>query len=384
MRHPQQIPLGKCSGQRRPSFLSVGHYIIRGIKSWKCYVLDWSILRILVAGSSGFLGGILIPKLVDAGHEVLGIDKIPSLNQSYRTITCDLSNEKSTTMALGSECFDIVINLASQIDFSVFDQTKLYENNVISNRILLDLSIRCRARNYIFTSSNSIFLGIPESVISIKDIPRPVDMYGKSKLQSEIEIRKTEGVIHHQIIRCPNLVDVGRVGMLSILFDILKSDATLWVIGKGQVRHQMLPAADLCNYILSVLELDESSTVNLGSSVVPTMKEMFSELQKRVNSKSRIRSIPAWLTLPLMKVLYKLSLSPLGPYQMRMLTKSFQFAEERDSIPVPWASTVSPVELLERAYYSYLEPSSSNLLARSANQSSATKGIGKILTWIRF
>jgi UDP-glucose 4-epimerase len=341
-------------------------------------------LNVLVAGSSGFLGGILIPMLLEAGHHVIGIDKIPKSDPRFETLVCDLSNETDATRTLESTRFDATINLASQIDFSVFSQSSLFKNNVQSNQILLKLSIQHGARNFIFTSSNSIFLGLSESVIYLRDKPLPIDWYGKSKVQSEEDIKLSSPEIHHQIIRCPNLVYAGRVGMLSILFDLLKSDSTLWVIGKGEVRHQMLSAKDLCHYILSVLDSPSSSIVNLGSSKVSTMREMFGELSERVGSKSKIRSVPAWLALPLMRLLHNLRLSPLGPYQMRMLTRSFQFADEPSSLPVPWASKMSPVEMLESAYINYLDPSSKVLDQKSANQSSATRGIARILKWIRF
>lgn len=341
-------------------------------------------MKILVAGSSGFLGGILIPMLLEAGHQVIGIDKISKSDPNFQTLVCDLSNETEVTQALKSTHFDVTINIASQIDFSVFSQSSLFQNNVQSNQILLKLSIQHGAKNFIFTSSNSIFLGAPAPVIYIGDSPSPVDWYGKSKVKSEEDIKLSSAEINHQIIRCPNLIHAGRVGMLSILFDLLKSDSTLWVIGKGDVRHQMLSAKDLCHYIISVLNSTNSSTVNLGSSTVPTIRELFSELSLRVGSKSKIRSVPSWLALPLMKVLYNLRLSPLGPYQMRMLTRSFQFADEPDSRPVPWSSEMSPAVMLESAYRSYLETSSDGSVQKSANQSSATRGIARLLQWIRF
>lgn len=322
--------------------------------------------------------------LLEAGHRVIGIDKIPNFDSRFETLVCDLANEDDVARALNATRIDATINLASQIDFSVFSQSSLFSNNVESNQILLRLSIQHGARNFVFTSSNSIFLGHTKPVVYLRDQPIPIDLYGKSKVKSEEDIKLSSSDIHHQIIRCPNLVYAGRVGMLSILFDLLKSDSTLWVIGKGDVRHQMLSAKDLCNFIVSVVDSNTSSTVNLGSTKVPTMWEIFSELSRRVGSKSKIRSIPVWLALPTMKILHSLRLSPLGPYQMRMLTRSFQFADEPDSLPVPWTSQMSPIELLESAYINYVDANSEGLDQKSANQSSATRGIARLLQWIRF
>ena len=46
-------------------------------------------MRILVTGAAGFINGYLVPELLDAGHEVIGLDdfsKYGRLTKSYDTI----------------------------------------------------------------------------------------------------------------------------------------------------------------------------------------------------------------------------------------------------------------------------------------------------------
>jgi nucleoside-diphosphate-sugar epimerase len=171
--------------------------------------------------------------------------------------------------------------------------------------------------------------------------------------------------------------------MLSVLYDILKNDATLWVIGDGGIRHQTLYAQDLATFILASLDLRTSNIVNIGSEGVPTLREMYRELAKRVNSRSKVRSVPSWLVLPMMKLAYKLNLSPLGPYQFRMLTRSFAFETDWRSLPIEWRPTKSNTDMLEIAYHYYMNSSSGEIQSLSANKSSATRGLARILTKIK-
>lgn len=340
-------------------------------------------MKILVAGSSGYFAGILIPRLLDKGHEVIGADLLENKELPIETLVIDLRNEDEVLSKTKNYQIDVIINLATQIDFAVLNQSDLFENNVVSNANLLTLAKNKGVKNFVYTSSNSIFLGITDPVIKLSEQPAPIDNYGRSKVECEKDIRRASVSMNYQILRCPNIIDAGRVGMLSVLYDILKNDATLWVIGDGEIKHQTLFAQDLANFILGSLELKTSNTVNLGSEDVPTLRDMYEDLAKRVSSRSKVRSLPKWLVLPLMKIAYKLNLSPLGPYQFRMLTRSFQFEPDWRALPIGWRPTKSNTDMLEIAYHFYMNSISNDGKTLSANKSSATRGLAKLLTKIK-
>lgn len=340
-------------------------------------------MKILVAGSSGYFAGILIPRLLEAGHEVIGADLLENKNLPIETLLLDLQNENELLSKTINYEIDVIVNLATQIDFAVLNQQDLYKNNVVSNSNLLTLAKNKGVKNFIYTSSNSIFLGLTNPIIKVADLPSPIDDYGRSKVECENNIQRVSGEMNFQIVRCPNIIDAGRVGMLSVLYDILKNDATLWVIGDGKIRHQTLYAQDLATFIIASLDLRTSNIVNIGSEGIPTLREMYEDLAKRVGSSSRVRSVPSWLVLPLMKLAYKLNLSPLGPYQFRMLTRSFAFESDWRALPIEWSPSKSNTDMLEIAYHYYMNSSSGETQALSANKSSATRGLARILTKIK-
>jgi len=256
----------------------------------------------------------------------------------------------------------------------------LYSNNVISTENILRFCEKRGIDRIIFTSSNSIYLGNKEEFIQESADPIPIDAYGKSKLDSESLILNSK-IKNKFIVRCPNIIDAGRIGMLSILFELLENNSTLWVLGDGMIRHQCIYAQDLNAAIYKMLFKDGVYIFNIGSENVPTFIDMYKELIKVVGSQSKIRSIPTCLAIPILKILYFLGLSPMGQYQFRMLTKNFQFDLDCIKDTLNWEPTKTNTEILAIAYDYYLK--NNKIEIKSANNSSVKMGILSILKYIR-
>jgi nucleoside-diphosphate-sugar epimerase len=338
-------------------------------------------MKVLVAGASGFFAQTLIPALMADGHYVIALDLDEPVLGDH-SIICDATNSWDLERKTNGIEIDAIINLAAQIDFASKSGTKLYRNNVESNNNLVSLAISKRVKSFVFTSSNSIFLGSKKSVISPADTPQAIDPYGKSKVTCELEIQRRLDTIPYQIIRCPNILASGRKGMMSILFDLMSAGAALWVVGKGEIKHQTLFAPDLADYIRRTLSLPTSHCVNLGSEDVPTMRVMFETLCTRTGSSSRIRTIPKLVALPAMMISFWLRVSPLGPYQQRMLTRSFEFMQEWGYLPIKWSPTKSNTDMIQEAYETYLLDDSHSK-STSANQRRIDSLLVRILRRIR-
>jgi UDP-glucose 4-epimerase len=344
-----------------------------------------SKLNILITGSSGFFGSILFKQMFQDGHFVIALDlevsdKIPKKNQ----ILCNLCDYKSVADKLANYNFDVIIHLAAQIDFAINDQKLLYKNNTKSTKNIAEYAKKSKVKRLIFTSSNSIFLGLSKGIIMNSDLPCPADYYGKSKRDSEIILSKYKKDFYVNILRCPNIIDSGRVGMLSILFELLKSNSTLWVLDNGRIKHQCLYAQDLISAITKLLTFNKSITLNIGSDNVLNFYDVFTKLILRNGSKSKIRSLPIFLILPLMKLLYLLGLSPLGPYQFRMLTKNFEFDLTTIKKELNWLPSKDNFEMLQLAYSYYLNNFDKLKINSSANSSKINMGVLHVLKYIKW
>jgi UDP-glucose 4-epimerase len=342
-------------------------------------------MKILIAGASGYYGTILTKFLINEKIDCIGIDLIESnVLTKEKQILCDICNYKDLETKLEKYNFNVIIHLASQIDFAVHNQNNLYQNNILSTKNLLKVAEKHKIKTFIFTSSNSIFLGLNKTLILDTDKPIPIDMYGKSKFDSENYISKYKNKFNVLILRCPNIIDAGRVGMMSILFDLVRANATLWVIKNGQIKHQCLYAQDLNLAIKKLLFLNISETYNIGSENVSNFKEIFQNLINVSKSKSKVRSIPSGLAIFLLKFLYKIRLSPMGPYQFRMLTMDFEFDISKIKKQLNWKPTKTNTEIIRIAYDFYIENINNPTKKLNANSRPVNMKILNILKLIKW
>ena len=152
-------------------------------------------MKILVTGVAGFIGRHVASRLIDAGHEVVGIDNfstgfrenIPDgvdiFEGSYgspflldKVFQCHQFDAAYHIGAFAAECL------------SPFAPTFTHQNNTVGTATLLAAAVRHKVRLFVFTSSIAVY-GNQVPPFSEDTPPRPVDTYGASKLASENDIR---------------------------------------------------------------------------------------------------------------------------------------------------------------------------------------------------
>ncbi|MGH3631096.1 MAG: NAD-dependent epimerase/dehydratase family protein, partial [Sciscionella sp.] len=141
-------------------------------------------MRILVTGSSGFIGRFLIPELIAKGHEVVGLDVRvgPEFGGSF----CFIRGNILDAGVLGGamDGIDLVIHLAAEHkDFGVTDGL-YHEVNVEGTKNLLRCAAERAVGKFVFFSSVAVYGSSPipthEGLECSPELP-----YGKSKLLAE-------------------------------------------------------------------------------------------------------------------------------------------------------------------------------------------------------
>lgn len=250
--------------------------------------------------------------------------------------------------------------------------------------MVAEAAVRHGARSLVFTSSNCLWatnLGRP---VSEDDAPAPIEIYGRSKWEGEQVLDAYRDRLNVVSIRCPTIVEEGRLGLLAILFEFIAEGRKVWMIGPGANRYQFIYAPDLAEACMLAAECGRSLTLNIGSDDVPTLRETFQYVIDRAGTSARIVSVPKAPALAALRMAHLLRMSPLGPYHYRMIAEDFVFDTTRIKADLGWHPTVTNGEMLWRAY-EYYQRNRAEIEMRkdvSAHRQAAHMGVIRLLKWI--
>jgi UDP-glucose 4-epimerase len=149
-------------------------------------------MKVAVTGAAGYIGGETLIKLVDAGHDVLAIDRamppghlIPVPCQWH---TGDFSAELGLD-AIKRFCPDAIIHCAgtSLVGPSLSNPQEYYDNNFVKTKILLDYLVKNHDKQvrFIFSSSAATYGNPVMTPVQEVDPTEPISPYGQSKLMVE-------------------------------------------------------------------------------------------------------------------------------------------------------------------------------------------------------
>jgi len=154
--------------------------------------------KILVTGSEGYIGSILMPMLIDNGYEPTGLDicyfadgnLIDYERTQHKIIKKDLRD--LTIEDIKDRGFDAVIHLAalSNDPLGMLDENLTLEINFESTIKLAKLAKKSGIKRFIYSSSCSLYGAGSGIQLTEKAVPNPQTSYGKSKILSEIGLSK--------------------------------------------------------------------------------------------------------------------------------------------------------------------------------------------------
>jgi UDP-glucose 4-epimerase len=146
-------------------------------------------VKVVVTGASGFIGGETLIKLVDAGHDVLAIDRVMPpgnlISVPCQWHTGDFASELGID-AIKLFCPDAIVHCAgtSLVGPSLGHPAEYYNNNFIKTKILLDYLVKNHDKRvrFIFSSSAATYGNPIMTPVQEVDPTEPISPYGQSKL----------------------------------------------------------------------------------------------------------------------------------------------------------------------------------------------------------
>lgn len=136
-------------------------------------------LRTVIVGSGGRLGKALARVFSAAGHSVTGFDRA----------ALDLASKTAIAAALEPLAFDLLINAAAatNVDRCETDPAEAYAVNAAAPAFLARAA-RAKGARMIHISTDYVFDGETRRPLTEEDSPRPLSVYGRSKLAGEEEV----------------------------------------------------------------------------------------------------------------------------------------------------------------------------------------------------
>jgi UDP-glucose 4-epimerase len=339
----------------------------------------------LVTGGSGFLGGLLVERLLGMGWRCINIDLETSdlAHPDLTSLKADIRNRETLEAAFRKGPVDVVFHCAAILAHVCKDPDFLWSSNVDGTRAIAEQAKRSRVSKVIYTSSNCLWGERLEGPVREEDEPRPAELYGESKWQGEKILAEYSDSFHAITLRCPTIIDAGRLGLLSILFEFISEGRKVWVVGDGGNRYQFIYAQDLIDAMLRACEFGGGATFGIGSDNVKSMRQIYEWVIAKAASRSRVASLPKGPAIALMKLAHSAGLSPLGPYHYKMIAEDFSFDTTRIKHDLGWSPTLTNEEMLLRAY-EYYHANEGDIRSRtnaSAHRQPAKMGVIRLLKW---
>ncbi|RMH01024.1 MAG: NAD-dependent epimerase/dehydratase family protein [Chloroflexi bacterium] len=196
-------------------------------------------MRVLVTGHNGYVGTVMTPMLVAAGHEVVGLD-----TNLYAGSTFGEENETRLVPALVKdirdvepadlEGFDAIIHLAGLSNDPLGDLNPdlTYEINFRASVRLAKLAKQVGVSRFIFSSSCSNYGAGGEDWLDENSPFNPVTPYGRSKVMVEqVVSRLADDKFSPVFLRSATAYGVSP----RLRFDLVLNNLVAWAYTTGRV-----------------------------------------------------------------------------------------------------------------------------------------------------
>ena len=339
----------------------------------------------LITGGAGFFGSILKQYFLEKGDSCVSIDLEPD-SYKHKLFTAyqgDINDSALMDEIFSQYKFDAIFHCAALLAHVKKDLKHLWHSNVDGTKNVCEFALKYDVKKIIFISSNCLWAENFDKPVAETETPNPIEIYGKSKLECERILFSYKDKINSVIFRSPTIMDEGRLGLLGILFEFIDENRKLPMVGDGKNHYQFIYAKDLAKAFELALKVNYTDIFNIGSDDVKTFNEVYEYVISHSGSKSRLLHFPKLPMILAMKICFWLGISPLGPYQYKMIASSFVFDTNKIKEKLGFKPTLKNEEMLLRAYDFY-HKNKQEILNRkdvSAHNSVAKMGVIKILKW---
>ena len=269
-------------------------------------------MKIVVTGCAGFIGYHLSKRLLELGHEILGIDNLndyydPNLKQArlklllesphFTFVKLDICDYAQLSVTIGQD-YKIIIHLAAQagVRYSIDNPFTYVQNNVVGHLNILEICRNIKDfKKLIYASSSSVYGSTKKTqAFSVHDrVDEPVSLYAATKKADEL-MSYTYSHLYNLDITGLRFFTVvgpwGRPDMAPFLFTKkIFADEPINVFNYGDLRRDFTYIDDIVQGIISCIELESNNThkiYNLGNNRPVKLLDFIAILEKIIGKEA--------------------------------------------------------------------------------------------------
>ena len=196
-------------------------------------------MRVLLTGHHGYVGSVMAPMLIEAGHEVVGVDTFLYEGSTFGPEVktpglIEIRKDVRDIEAGDLEGIEAIIHLAalSNDPLSDINPDLTYEINHRASVRLARLAKEAGIQRFIFASSCSNYGAAGDSFMDETSEVNPITAYGKSKVLVEQDVAKlADDTFSPTFMRSATAYGVSP----RLRFDIVINNLTAWAFTTGKV-----------------------------------------------------------------------------------------------------------------------------------------------------
>lgn len=237
-------------------------------------------MKVFVTGATGFIGSFVVPELIQAGHQVVGMTRSEKGEAALKAAGAEAhygTIEDLDSLRAGVDKGEAVIHLAFNHDFS-----KMPENSENDRRAIQAMTEALAGSGRRFVATGGVMMQSP-------DMGRPFDEDDSiatnfPRTTEATTLESLENGVHPVVVRLSQIHNPHRQGLVSLLIGIAMEKGAIAYVGDGSNRWAAAHVTDTARLFRLALEKGEAGSKwhAVGEEGIP-MKDIAEALARRLN-----------------------------------------------------------------------------------------------------
>ena len=213
-------------------------------------------MKIFVTGATGFIGSAVVPELIAAGHQVVGLSRSDKGAQSLAAAGAQVlrgSLEDLTTLQEGAARSDGVIHLAFNHDFSRFKANCEDDRRVIGT---LGAALVGSSRPLLVTSGTAIANTVAGQPAREDGTTVGSERNPRAASEESVALVAVKGV-RVSVIRLPQVHDPVKQGLITPAIQVYRARGVCAYVGEGANRWPAAHVSDVARLYRLAIEKAE-------------------------------------------------------------------------------------------------------------------------------